>query len=245
MRKLIYCICLGACAPAIANTTIVNYSDNPPLKYSNSVRLEQIMLDLVASEDSASFTNYPVANRIFNLDKQRLAKNQKQSVINQIDNSKSNNKSLYQSLTLLAEQIQAWDVSYRESIILDLDSVRLTPSMNPMLNGRYTIELPKRTNTVDLLGLFFSPSRKELKPNSTVSDYIHSTMHLSSASDSYAWIVYPDGHSEKVGYAYWNNQRTLIPPGSSIFLGFNNPSKELEQLEKEIVSLIAWKRDPL
>ena len=243
-RSFLFLLSLGVFSDAIANTVKLELpSEQLVIDYTAPVRLERAIADTVLhSENNAPFS-YPLNNALFNIDKQRVANNKKQAVLNLIDKLKAQESTLYESLGILHEQVKTWPVGYRENVSLDLDFVRLTPSANPMLSGHYQFEYPDRPTNIHLEGLFFSTTMPEARPDWTVKDYLSTSRVLSSASNSYAWVIYPDGNYKQVGFAYWNDENTSIPPGSSIFLGFNNPSTELSQLEQDIVSLIAWRRN--
>lgn len=243
-RSFLFLLSLGVFSNAIANTVKLELpSEQLVIDYTAPIRLDRAIADTVLhSENSAPFS-YPLNNALFNIDKQRVANNKKQAVLNLIDKLKKEESTLYESLGILREQVKTWPVGYRENVSLDLDFVRLTPSANPMLSGHYQFEYPDRPKNINLEGLFFSTTMPEARPDWTVKDYLSTSRVLSSASNSYAWVIYPDGNYKQVGFAYWNDENTPIPPGSSIFLGFNNPSTELSQLEQDLVSLIAWRRN--
>ncbi|MCG9683974.1 capsule biosynthesis GfcC family protein [Vibrio sp. Isolate23] len=243
-RGFLFLLTLSSFANAIAaNVTVELPSEQIVMDYTAPIRLERALADTIEHSQRNTPFSYPINNALFNLDKQRVANNKKQAALNLIDKLKQQEAELYESLGILREQVKTWQIGYRENLSLDLDFIRLTPSANPMLTGHYQFEYPERPTTITLEGLFFSPTMPEVKPNWTVKDYLSTSRVLSSANNSHAWVIYPDGHYKQVGFAYWNDEKTPLPPGSSIFLGFNNPSKELSQLEQEIVSLIAWRRN--
>ncbi|NRB69665.1 MAG: capsule biosynthesis GfcC family protein [Vibrio sp.] len=243
-RSLLFLFTLVAFTSAVASSVKVELpSEQLVIDYTAPVRLERAIVDTILhSENNAPFS-YPLNNALFNIDKQRVANNKKQAVLNLLDKLKKQDSALYESLGILYEQVKTWPVGYRENLALDLDFIRLTPSANPMLSGHYQFEYLDRPKTINIEGLVFSTSRPDAKPDWTVKDYLSTSRVLSSASNSYAWVIYPDGNYKQVGFAYWNDENTPLPPGSSIFLGFNNPSTELSQLEQGIVSLIAWRRN--
>ncbi|MFN3018154.1 capsule biosynthesis GfcC family protein [Vibrio coralliilyticus] len=244
MRSFLFLFTLGVFTNAVASSVKVELpSEQLVIDYSAPVRLERAIADTILHSENHAPFSYPLNNALFNIDKQRVANNKKQAVLNLIDKLKKQELALYESLGILREQVKTWPVGYRENVSLDLDFVRLTPSANPMLTGHYQFEYPDRPKTIYLEGLFFSATMPEARPGWTVKDYLSTSRVLSSASNSYAWVIYPDGNYKQVGFAYWNNENTPLPPGSSVFLGFNNPSQELFQLEQDIVSLIAWRRN--
>ncbi|WP_076588957.1 capsule biosynthesis GfcC family protein [Vibrio ostreicida] len=213
------------------------------IEYDAPVRLERALNDTNIHSKNQTPFSYAINNALFNLDKQRIANNRKQSVLNQINKLRAEQPDFNESLGILHEQISQWSIGYREKVSLDLDFVRLEPSANPILSGHYEFEYPDRPTTISLEGLFFSTTKPESQPDKTVRDYLSSSKALSDASNSVVWLIYPDGNYKKIGFAYWNDNQTAIPPGSILFLAFNNPSEALLQLEQSIVSLLAWRRN--
>lgn len=243
MSKYIFLTALLSFSSVATNTSIELSSENITLEYAKPVRLEQVLTDANKHSVQSYPSAYSLGSALYNLDKQRVANNKRQAVLNQIHNLKSSEPQLRQSLGILHDQIKTWQVSYRESLTLDLDVVRLDPSTNPLLEGQYVFTYSDKSNTIAMQGLFFSPREAKLTPNKTVRSYLENIPRLSSASDSFVWIIYPDGYYQQVGYAYWNDELTPLPSGSILFLGFNNPSDQLKQLEEDIVSLLAWRRN--
>ena len=57
-------------------------------------------------------------------------------------------------------------------------------------------------------------------PGRDVASYLDEQHLLSGADKSYAWVVYPDGQTQKAPVAYWNKRHIEPMPGSVIFVGF-------------------------
>lgn len=212
------------------------------LEYAQPQRLAQVFTDVLAQEPSPSPVDFPIANQLFNLEKQEQSEQFKQQVLKKLADLSSGSGKQKESIGILIEQIKEWPVGYRESITLDFDEIRLQSKANPMLSGEYEFVIPGRSNTVSFEGLFFSPQQVDFKSNQTLSDYLGKLNLLSSAHSSYAWVIYPDGHYIKAGYAYWNNDKTQLTPGSVVFLGYNSDANEMQDIEKYIVKLISMRK---
>lgn len=52
-----------------------------------------------------------------------------------------------------------------------------------------------------------------------VASYLSGQNLLSGADRSYAWVVYPDGRTQKAPVAYWNKRHVEPMPGSIIYVG--------------------------
>ncbi|EMN5768111.1 capsule biosynthesis GfcC family protein [Enterobacter hormaechei] len=124
------------------------------------------------------------------------------------------------AITSLRQQLQAVKVTGRQKVNLDPDEVRVAENGNPSLEGDYTLWLPAQPSTVTVMGLLSSPGKKPFTPGRDVASYLDEQSLLSGADKSYAWVVYPDGHTQKAPVVYWNKRHIEPMPGSIIFVGF-------------------------
>ncbi|EPA1042834.1 capsule biosynthesis GfcC family protein [Enterobacter bugandensis] len=124
------------------------------------------------------------------------------------------------AINSVRQQLQALKVTGRQKVNLDPDEVRVTEKGNPTLEGEYTLWLPVKPTTVTVMGLISSPGKKLFTPGRDVASYLDEQSLLSGADNSYAWIIFPDGHTQKAPVAYWNKRHIEPMPGSIIFVGF-------------------------
>jgi hypothetical protein len=101
------------------------------------------------------------------------------------------------AINSVRQQLQALKVTGRQNVNLDPDEVRVTENGNPTLEGEYTLWLPAKPTTVTVMGLISSPGKKPFTPGRDVASYLDEQSLLSGADNSYAWVVYPDGHTQK------------------------------------------------
>lgn len=217
-------------------------SEQITLNYDAPVRLEQVMTDVVSHTKSHIPFLYPISTQLFNLERESDAQTLKQDVINELSQVANTDTSLKPSVGILIEQIKRWDVGYRENLTLDIDRIRIQPKANPMMAGNYELLLPERNEVVTFGGLLFSPQQTSLLAGQKLSYYLKHVNTLSSAHPSFTWVVYPDGHYKRVGYAYWNDESTSLIPGTYVFLGFNSESEHLLRLEEQIVKLVTMRK---
>lgn len=222
--------------------------DNVQLNYEQPVRLEAVLRDSIANSISPSLQSFSLGNQLFNLEKQNQADKLKQDVLTTLNQlEKSSNKTIKQFANHLKAQINTWDVGYREFINLDYDWVRISPADNPMLNGKFELISTKRPKTIELLGMFESSSHVEFDSLSSglignTADFVNYSSKLPGAHNSYFWVIYPDGNYQRIGYAYWNYENVSLTPGTALYLGINSNSKEIKQLEQQIIELITMRR---
>lgn len=124
------------------------------------------------------------------------------------------------AINSVRQQIQALKVTGRQRINLDPDKVRVAENGNPTLEGEYSLWLPAQPTTVTVMGLISSPGKQPFTPGRDVASYLDEQSLLSGADNSYAWVLYPDGRTQKAPVAYWNKRHIEPMPGSVIFVGF-------------------------
>lgn len=124
------------------------------------------------------------------------------------------------AIRALRQQLKALNITGRQFVSLDPDKVRLGRRSNPPLEGQYSLWVGPQPTTVSVFGLVSRPGKTAFVPEKDVAAYLDGMDLLSGADRSYAWVVYPDGRSEKAPVAYWNKRHIEPMPGSIIFVGF-------------------------
>lgn len=124
------------------------------------------------------------------------------------------------AINSMRRQVQALRVTGRQLINLDPDYVRIKTRANPPLEGEYSLWVGPQPATVTVLGLVSQPGKKPFTPGRDVVSYLDEMSLLSGAEKSDAWLIYPNGRTEKVPVAYWNRRHVEPMPGSVIFVGF-------------------------
>lgn len=243
IRATIYLSCSLFLPFSFAAALKVNLpADQIALEYPQPVRLEQVFNDIIQQATHTLPSRYPLANQLFNLDKQQQAESQKQAVLNDLEILTTDQHISLEPAGIIRQQIQEWDISYREFTQLDFDLIRTQTHANPMLDGHFELVAPKRLQRLSFEGLLFSPQQVEFDSSISLATYLQKMNRLSSAHPSYVWVIYPNGDYARVGYAYWNDQGTQLTPGTTVFIGFNSEAKEVQQLEERIVQLITMRR---
>jgi hypothetical protein len=140
----------------------------------------------------------------------------------------------------LRQQLSAIHVTGRQFVNLDPDWVRLRPQANVPLQGEYSLWTGPQPTTITLVGLVSSPGIKPFTPGRSVDEYLDDISLLSRAERSYAWVIYPNGKTEKAPVAYWNKRHIEPSPGSLIFVGFSDRlfSSTFDELNQQILNTL-------
>ena len=144
------------------------------------------------------------------------------------------------AINTLRQQIQALKVTGRQKINLDPDMVRVAERGNPPLQGNYTLWVGSPPSTVTLFGLISRPGNQPFTPGRDVASYLSGQNLLSGADRSYAWVIYPDGRTQKAPVAYWNKRHVEPMPGSIIYVGLADSvwSKTPDALNADILQIL-------
>lgn len=242
-RKILLGSLMLLSAASVANPLVVELpGEGVALKYTQPVRLERVLADTIQHSGHSSPLIYPLANQLFDSNKEQQAQQLKSQVLTGLQKFANANSDWTASVQLLIEQIKRWDIGYREFTTLDYDDVRLKAAANPLLSGKFELIIPQRSANISIEGLLFRPQSVPFNPAYNLSDYLADITPLSSADNSAAWVIYPNGETVHSGYEYWNNERRHLAPGSVIFLGFGSDDPQLIDLEKDIVKLISMRK---
>ncbi len=148
------------------------------------------------------------------------------------------------AINALRHQLQAIPVTGRLLVPLDPDTVRVHNKNNPPLEGNYTLWLGREPSTVTLVGLVDKPGKMPFTPGRDAASYLDDVSLLSGADRSYAWVIYPDGRTQKAPVAYWNKRHVEPMPGSILFVGFADSlwTNKYEALNAEILRSLSQRR---
>ncbi|MEW7313189.1 capsule biosynthesis GfcC D2 domain-containing protein [Buttiauxella gaviniae] len=142
------------------------------------------------------------------------------------------------------QQMQAIHVTGRQFVNLDPDWVRVHPRANVPLQGDYSLWAGPQPTTITLLGLVSSPGVKPFVAGRSADEYLDGIDKLSGADDSYAWVIYPDGKTQKAPVAYWNHRHVELTPGSTLFVGFKDRlfNSDFNELNQQILNSLTHRR---
>ena len=144
----------------------------------------------------------------------------------------------------MRQQMQAIHVTGRQFVDLDPDWVRVHPRANVPLQGDYSLWAGPQPSTITLMGLVSSPGAKPFVAGRSADEYLDGVDKLSGADRSFAWVIYPDGKTQKAPVAYWNNRHVELTPGSILFVGFKERlfNSDFNDLNQQILNSLTHRR---
>ena len=119
-------------------------------------------------------------------------------------------------LSILIERLREEDPLGRMTVDVDLLTLKTDPFKNFRVEGGDTLHIPKRPNSISVVGEVLYTSTLSYEANFAVEDYINLAGGLSESADSKRiFVIQPDGKSKIVKRSLFNSNNTLLP-GSTI-----------------------------
>jgi hypothetical protein len=205
------------------------------IQSSQAMRLSEVVTQ---AHQHVNFAPYIEASRLFNIDKQNQIDQIKRLALNELEELATQPKSAPLAHAMI-DLIKHRSFSYREIVNLDIDAIRMNLKNDPLIAGHFSLTLMPRNNNVSVIGGVERSLTVNFDANSVSRDYLKPIKRLTGANKSFAWIIYPNGESIKVGNGYWNNQFSSLMPGTILFVGFNDAiNAQFPSLENHLVTLL-------
>ncbi|WP_236849221.1 capsule biosynthesis GfcC D2 domain-containing protein [Chania multitudinisentens] len=137
-------------------------------------------------------------------------------------------------------QLAELKVVGRLFVPLDPDMIQLDPVLDRRLLGEYQVYVTPEPSNVRLLGALAPHGKRNFLPGKDVSYYLSEVQPLDGAEHDIAWIITPQGESQRVPIAYWNRLHNEMTPGSLLFLGFAASAlpEDFKDINEQIISLL-------
>ncbi|WP_448107028.1 capsule biosynthesis GfcC family protein [Pseudomonas azerbaijanoccidentalis] len=142
----------------------------------------------------------------------------------------------------LFEAVGRLPVTGRQVAVLDPVAVEVGFALNARLDDGDRLVYPLRPNTVEVLGAIAAPCRLPYRAIQEARDYVRSCQVSSDAQADYLWIIQPDGHTQRIGVAAWNQEEGYWPAAGSKILvpiksdDLDTPTPELNQQLAEFLA---------
>jgi len=226
----------------LAQTTVLvkypNADNTIQLTYAQPVRLEQVFNDVQNHQASPVAPIFWTGSALFVQHQDNELKQKKQSVITALEQLALQKERDQQSILSLKKRVLAVQLSKRIFQPLDPELIRIQPSLNPLLDGRYLLSLPSRPDSVLTLGAVKQPINILWQERADTNYYLNQAQVTTDANKDYAWVIQPDGEVQKHSIAYWNYQHRDIAPGAIVYLGIDGLPSKFNRLNQDIIQLL-------
>lgn len=117
----------------------------------------------------------------------------------------------------LAEQLRNAEPVGRVVIEADPTVLQVRPELDTVLEGADRLFMPKRPNSVTVIGDVLNEGTLQFLPGARVDDYIDKAGGMRrTADDGRVFVVLPNGEAQPVSVSAWNYTPVVIPPGSTV-----------------------------
>lgn len=122
-------------------------------------------------------------------------------------------------ITNLIERLRSTEPVGRQTISADILTLKTDPYKNIPLMGGDKLYVPKRPNSINVVGEVLNATTLNFHPDNTLEDYIEMSGGLTNYADKdNIYIVKPDGSAYTYKRSLFKNSDENILPGSSIFI---------------------------
>lgn len=151
-----------------------------------------------------------------------------------------NNPELQQLLERMESFVERLPVTGR--VVAELDPFQLLlASNNELLEAGDELVYPRRPSTIRVLGAVAADCQLPFDAELRLKDYLRQCPAHASAGRDYVHVVQPDGTTERVGTAHWNQQPVTLAVGAIIYVPVKPSalSPDARDLNKDMAALLA------
>lgn len=153
----------------------------------------------------------------------------------------------FRSLSQTLSQVNGVEAAGRVVIEADPTVLQVRPELDTVLEAGDTIFIPKRPNSVMVMGDVLNPGALQFVPGARADAYLQQAGGLQRSADkSRIFVVFPNGVAQPLQLSVWNFSSLQIPPGSAVVapkdpspLGYLNLTRDVTALVSQIVITLA------
>lgn len=147
---------------------------------------------------------------------------------------------LQQLLERLESFVERLPVTGR--VVAELDPFQLLiASKNDLLEAGDELVYPRRPSTIRVLGAVAADCQLAFDASLELKDYLRQCPSHSAADRNAVYVIQPDGTTERIGIAPWNEQQATLAVGAIIYAPVNPAalSPEARELNQDMAALLA------
>lgn len=144
------------------------------------------------------------------------------------------------SMREITAQIAAVEPVGRVVIEADPAVLQVRTDLDVVLQPGDTIFIPKRPNSILVIGDVLSPGAQQFLPGTKAERYIEQAGGFQdSADENRVYLVYPNGVAYPLSKSMWTYSNVQIPPGSTIVAPKDPAPFDLVRLSTEVATVVS------
>jgi polysaccharide export outer membrane protein len=117
--------------------------------------------------------------------------------------------------------------------------LQVRPELDLVLEPGDTLFMPKRPNSVLVIGDVLNPGALQFVSGTTAEQYMTQAGGLQESADrDRLFLVYPNGIAQPISFNVWNYQSVQVPPGSTIVSPKNPAPLDMLRFATDLTSLL-------
>jgi len=140
----------------------------------------------------------------------------------------------------LTEQIESVEPLGRVVMEADPTVLQVRPEFDTVLEAGDQIFVPKRPNSVLVIGDVLNPGALQFIAGSKVDQYVSQAGGFQqSADEDRMYLVFPNGVAQPISVSVWNYNPVQVPPGSTVVVPKDPAPLNLFTFAKDMTALIS------
>jgi len=143
-------------------------------------------------------------------------------------------------ITSLIEKLRLIEPLGRQVVNVDLLELRSDPYTNFRVEDKDQLFIPKRPNTVSIIGEVLNSSSQRYIPGLSMKDYLSLSGGLSDQADkNKIFVIFPNGQAKILKSSFFSGSRNNILPGSTIVVARDSKPWDAIKLTEVITPILA------
>jgi polysaccharide biosynthesis/export protein len=144
------------------------------------------------------------------------------------------------ALQSLTEEISNTESVGRVVIEADPTVLLVRPELDSVLEPGDRIFMPKRPNSVLVIGDILNPGALQFISGTKVDEYVQQAGGLQiSADEDRMFLVYPNGVAQPISISVWNYNPVQVPPGSTVVVPKDPIPLNIFEFAKDMTTLLS------
>ena len=233
MSSLLLTVGLSFTARSAVQVTV----DNKLYQYDNKPRLAEVLAPVALERNW-----YWPAAALYKLDSPEPEQLRAELLaqIAQLLLQYADDAAMQQTLHAIKTQLTSWRLAKRIAINIDYDAARIKPELNPRLDdGNYLLQLSMRPTRVYPFGAISTGSAITHQSAVALVSYAPAVQTAAQADLTKWWMLQPDGTTQAIGVAAWNQAYGEVMPGAQLFVPLKTAlfNPQIEQLNQRLIEL--------